>query len=740
MRLFVPILSFLLISVAPAWPQSSFVETTPFVSGQGGYNTYRIPAIVRATNGTLLAFCEGRKTSSGDAGDIDLVLRRSTDNGSTWLPMQVVQEEGGSASITIGNPAPVVDELTGEIHLLFCRNNSRVFHTKSADNGLTWSARTEITSSVKLPEWDWYATGPCHGVQLKRGVQSGRLVVPCDFVTTNGVHGAHAVFSDDHGATWKLGAINPGSGGVSPNETTCEELAGTAPGGGSRVYFNTRDQGGAAAGTRGQAWSHDGGSTFLGPFTNRPAFVCPVVQGSVVRLHAIDQGSKTNRLLFSCPNHSSSRVMLSVWSSFDESLSWGEPKLVYDGPSAYSDMTLTSSGQIALLYERGASSAYETITVALFNEAWLDQPVPPAENPEPAFWNFEEKASGRTADTSAGAIKDVHPAGLDNHLTAQAPFSYIAGSTNYGSGMALSFDGTGGLQLADSKSGNHFDFGPTNSFTIEAVFRIPAGSTQTGALVAKDFGSVLPSWWVRIENGKPRFLVSDSDLENSLVADVLVNDGQWHHLAAVRDTRVPSTKVLRLFVDGVLVTNKVDATTGSLANSQPLNVGRFGASSARNLMGDIDMVRISPSALAPSQFLGPCTQFDADSDGLPDSFERETASSLGVLGAGDADGDGSPDVLEFAMGSNPLDPGSRPSISIEPQPSSVRVISCQRAIPPWLDFQLQSSAGLVSWQVCGGEVATLPLGNGFWERTQTVPFPGSAPVFSFFRLEVKRLN
>src|SRR5688572_13256009 len=94
----------------------AFSETVPFTSGQNGYHTYRIPAIVRSTNGTLLAFCEGRKNSGSDSGDIDIVLRRSTNNGLTWLAMSLVQEEGGSASITIGNPAPVVDETTGNIH------------------------------------------------------------------------------------------------------------------------------------------------------------------------------------------------------------------------------------------------------------------------------------------------------------------------------------------------------------------------------------------------------------------------------------------------------------------------------------------------------------------------------------------------------------------------------------------------------------------------------------------------
>ena len=39
-----------------------------FVSGQEGYHTYRIPAVIKAGNGSLLAFCEGRKSAGGDSG------------------------------------------------------------------------------------------------------------------------------------------------------------------------------------------------------------------------------------------------------------------------------------------------------------------------------------------------------------------------------------------------------------------------------------------------------------------------------------------------------------------------------------------------------------------------------------------------------------------------------------------------------------------------------------------------
>ena len=88
-------------------------EGTVFKAGQDGYHTYRIPAIVRAKNGDLLAFAEGRKNGPGDHGDIDIVLKRSSDNGKSWGPMQLVQDEWAdpTAKVWIGNPTPVVDLL-----------------------------------------------------------------------------------------------------------------------------------------------------------------------------------------------------------------------------------------------------------------------------------------------------------------------------------------------------------------------------------------------------------------------------------------------------------------------------------------------------------------------------------------------------------------------------------------------------------------------------------------------------
>src|SRR5688572_4491882 len=90
-----------------------------FAAGQNGYHTYRIPSLIASKPGTLLAFCEGRKNSASDAGDIDVLMKRSTDNGKTWSEHRVLWDDGTN---TCGNPCPVVDQETGTIWLLLTHN------------------------------------------------------------------------------------------------------------------------------------------------------------------------------------------------------------------------------------------------------------------------------------------------------------------------------------------------------------------------------------------------------------------------------------------------------------------------------------------------------------------------------------------------------------------------------------------------------------------------------------------
>jgi sialidase-1 len=374
-------LAFACLSLSAARAQHDEAEVdkiTVFQSGTDGYHTFRIPVIVKAKNGDLLAFAEGRKNGGGDEGDIDIVMKRSADNGATWSAMQLVQDEWSNptAHVTIGNPAPVVDLLDpqhpGRIWLPFCRNNSRVFMTYSDDNGATWSNRTEITSTAKEPSWGWYATGPVHGIQLTRGANAGRLIIPSDHrVSATGGWGAHILYSSDHGQTWQIGAADSPleSHPLHPNESVAVELID------GRVYVNARDQNGTDPATRSVAYSSDGGLTFDAPFVAEPNITTPVVQNSALRFKARDEGDPRNILVYSAPGSATARRDLKILTSFDEGTTWNVETLLHEGPTAYSDMVKLDGNKIGVIYEAG-DKLYDQILFApldlshLLEEPW----------------------------------------------------------------------------------------------------------------------------------------------------------------------------------------------------------------------------------------------------------------------------------------------------------------------------------------------------------------------------------
>ena len=399
--------------------------------------------------------------------------------------------------------------------------------------------------------------------------------------------------------------------------------------------------------------------------------------------------------------------------------------MVYEGPSAYSDMARLNVNRMGLLYEKGSISPYETITFARFDEDWLDEPPPPAEAPGAAFWNLEESSAGGVAPTDPGAILDVHPDGLNLHMTATRAFPVVAGAPAYGDGGAIAFAADGGLRIFDVDSGNRFDYGPSHSFTIEVVCRMPSGSTQIGALVAKDLAAKSPSWWLRVESGKARFLISDNTLECVFSSSATINDGQWHHIAAVRDVTDPGARQLRLYVDGVLSGSLPDTTVNSLANGQAVWIGRFNSAN-RLFTGEIDLVRISPVALTPSQFVLKTTQFDADADGIPDPFERAETGGLTELG---------PDHLGgFGFGASPAT-ASLPPSRIVTEDGSVVIRQAQRDLPFWLEIQLLRSLDLVKWEPIASETSDEPLEGDIILRADRIPVSDEHPV-EFFRYEL----
>jgi len=347
-------------------------QTNVFVSGRDGYHTYRIPSLVVTTRGTLLAFAEGRKQTSGDAGDIDLLLKRSLDQGQTWEATQTVWNDGPN---TCGNPCPVVDRETGTIWLLLTWNRGddaeheiiaqqshdtrRVFVTRSTDDGANWSPPAEITQSVKPTHWTWYATGPGAGIQIERGPHRGRLVIPCDHIEAATRHYySHVIYSDDHGATWQLGGSTP-----QHQVNECEVVEITD----HRLLLNMRNYDRSQR-TRQQAISADGGSSW----THQrpvPELLEPICQASIRRFSWPDARAR-GVILFSNPA-STKREALTVRASFDEGETWPIARRLDPRPSAYSCLAVLANGQIGILYEAGDKHPYENLVFARFPIEWL---------------------------------------------------------------------------------------------------------------------------------------------------------------------------------------------------------------------------------------------------------------------------------------------------------------------------------------------------------------------------------
>lgn len=363
-------------------PQAAAVEKSDlFVGGDDGYHTYRIPAIVVATDGTVLAFCEARKNSPADFGDIDLALKRSEDGGKTWSKMKILADIGGDKPITAGNPCPIVDHKTGEVHLLYCQDNKQCFYIRSEDHGRTWSKPREITDTFDSFDYDRVrlATGPVHGIQMS----SGRLIAPI-WVSNHLLRDNHVkptpdryrsgvIYSDDHGRTWRAGSLVPATIGRLNEATAYEGADGS-------LYLNMRAH---AAGYRALSRSEDGGATWAEPKLDE-SLPGPTCQAATLR-YSGGPLPGPNRLLFSNPavrrdrGHSADRRKLTIRLSHDDGKTWPVSRLLEKGYAGYSDLARTKDGTVLCLYERGEKIYHGRITLARLDRAWLEQDSPQPE-------------------------------------------------------------------------------------------------------------------------------------------------------------------------------------------------------------------------------------------------------------------------------------------------------------------------------------------------------------------------
>lgn len=327
----------------------------------GGH--FRIPVLITAPNGDLVAVVDERgKNDGGDLrtnDDINILIRRSKDNGKTWLPTQRVVDYpiGQSAS----DASMIVDKVTNEIFLFYNYMNLDInnkayylYVMKSADNGKTWNTPKDITSQISKAAWgvnDFKFITSGRGIQTRTGKLLHTLV--------RVGKGVHLFGSDDHGETWFLKDTQ-----ISPaDESKVVELTDGTWMVNSKVtgqWFNSARYVHTST-SKGDSWTSRKETQLIDPANN----------ASIIRYTDTKDGYDKNRLLFSNTKSSSNRENMTVRISYDEGKTWSEGKTIHAGMSGYSSMTILENGDIGIFIERDHDKTNDKISFMSFSLEWL---------------------------------------------------------------------------------------------------------------------------------------------------------------------------------------------------------------------------------------------------------------------------------------------------------------------------------------------------------------------------------
>jgi sialidase-1 len=357
------------VSAAPAYAVAPSPEGyTLFGSNDTlngvAYDSFRIPAIVMTTPGTLVAFAEGRRHNEGDWGDIDLVMKVSPDNGASWSPLQAVATGGTD---TWGNPTPVynpnTNPATGGTIWLFAQltdgtltdvsqttwGNREVFALSKAvgANGVPSGAWTfkNLNSTLKPADYRWDAVGPGNGIRLTQpGTDQGALVIPAwgrNFVSTNG------------GDSWRQSPLLTRGGveGTVAERTDGGVYRNDRPGAADFQPYRRYLSGTVSGGYTAYKW-HNGARDKLTEPTSGEG-----CQGSLLRYNFDGK----HRLMFLHPSHLTNRRDMMISISYDNGATWDQMSRLIPHPAGwggtspieggYSSMAKTSDYHVAALIE-----------------------------------------------------------------------------------------------------------------------------------------------------------------------------------------------------------------------------------------------------------------------------------------------------------------------------------------------------------------------------------------------------
>jgi hypothetical protein len=355
-------------------------NTLLFAPGDAGSVSYRIPAIITAADGSLVTVTDKRWNNSADLKNkIDLVVRRSTDNGQSWSAPPLTISNFGSPNGT-GDAALVLDKVVnpGTLLCLFAANVGfgastptvpiNIQYCKSTDNGQTWSLPADITNQVygagcsNPISKTWYgafvASGRMH--QLR----SGRIIAVLDVrQTSGGTQDNFTMHSDDGGSTWVAETSDATTHGIAAagqaNEAKLVQLDN------GNLMMSTRH-----APNQLMSISTNAGVKW-GTATSNAQLVEPSCNGDFIRYTSTVDGYNKSRLLQSIPNNSGTRKDVSVFISYDEGATWNTSRSIYPQASAYSSLTILPDGTIGIYYENGEYGDVYDMYFARFSLNWL---------------------------------------------------------------------------------------------------------------------------------------------------------------------------------------------------------------------------------------------------------------------------------------------------------------------------------------------------------------------------------
>lgn len=326
-----------------------------FEMGEAGSKYYRIPALTKAKDGSLVAIADKRGDALGDLPNIiTIVSKRSTDNGKTWSDMSIVAQGDTVTQCGYGDAVVIADEKKGNLVAVFSGNNglwasnennlSRTYTSTSTDNGQSWTPIVDITDQVYGGVYGegtrhGLFTGSGSGIQLKHGKHAGRMILVVaarNDASWGGTMSNYAVYSDDGGKTWQ---VSKNAACTNGDEAKVVELAN------GNILMSIRNR---AKGHRLFSLSSDGGETWSEPKLNE-TILDPACNGDII---AYTHGGK-NLLLHSLPASPTTRENVTIYVSEDNGETWTAKRRIYNGYSAYSSLQVLDDGTIGIIVEEG---------------------------------------------------------------------------------------------------------------------------------------------------------------------------------------------------------------------------------------------------------------------------------------------------------------------------------------------------------------------------------------------------